>query len=83
MRHTARTPGQIGDVIRRLRTMKGMTQAELADRAGTVQKRISIIESGHPGTKIDIICDILAALDFDIVITERNKREPPDIEDLF
>lgn len=83
MRHTVRTPGQIGDMIRRLRTMKGMTQTELADKAGTVQKRISIIESRHPGTKIDIICDILAALDFDIVITERDKREPPDIEDLF
>jgi transcriptional regulator with XRE-family HTH domain len=70
-------------MIRRLRTMKGMTQTELADKAGTVQKRISTIESGHPGTKIDIICDILAALDFDIVITERDKREPPDIEELF
>jgi HTH-type transcriptional regulator/antitoxin HipB len=83
MKHTARTPSQIGSIIRRIRTEKNMTQTDLAERVGTVQKKISTIETGQSGARIDTICNIIAALDLDIVITPRDKNSSKDIEDIF
>jgi len=83
MKHIARTPSQIGSIIRRIRTDKNMTQTDLAEKVGTVQKRISTIETGHSGARIDTICNIMAALDLDIVITQRDKSTSQNIEDLF
>jgi HTH-type transcriptional regulator / antitoxin HipB len=83
MKHTARTPCQIGSIIRRIRTEKHMTQTDLAERVGTVQKKISIIETGQSGARIDTICNIMAALDLDIVIMPREKNTSQNIEDIF
>ncbi|MCZ8283304.1 MAG: helix-turn-helix transcriptional regulator [Aquidulcibacter sp.] len=83
MKHTARTPSQIGSIIRRIRTDKNMTQTDLAEKVGTVQKKISTIETGQSGARIDTICNIMAALDLDIVITQRDKSTSQNIEDIF
>jgi HTH-type transcriptional regulator/antitoxin HipB len=83
MKHIARTPKQIGSIIRRMRTDKHMTQTDLAEKVGTVQKKISTIEAGQSGARIDTICNIMAALDLDIVVTQRDKSTSQNIEDIF
>lgn len=78
----ARTPKQIGNALRVERRAKGMTQTELASRAGLRQELVSKIESGRPGTAISAICALLAALDIEFEVRPRG-RDAPDIEDIF
>lgn len=78
----ARTPKQIGDIIQRQRRLKNLTQGDLADRVGLRQAKISTIEAGSPGTRIETICAILGALDLDIAIGPRGKGSKA-IEDIF
>ena len=83
MNQIARTPKQIGAIIQRQRRLKKLTQLDLAQRTGLRQEKISTIEAGRPGTRIDTICTLLAALDLDITITLRSKGSPKDIEAIF
>jgi HTH-type transcriptional regulator/antitoxin HipB len=83
MNQIARTPKQIGAIIQRQRRLKKLTQFDLAQRSGSRQEKISTIEAGRPGTRIDTICALLAALDLDITITPRSKGSPKDIEAIF
>ncbi len=83
MNQIARSPGQVGSLIQRFRKLKGMSQTELADRSGMRQELISKIESGHTGSKISSICDLLAALDLEMTIGPRSKSSSADIADIF
>jgi HTH-type transcriptional regulator/antitoxin HipB len=83
MTDLARTPMQIGAVIRRTRKTRGWTQMDLADRAGLRQSTISLIETGARPAKIDSVLSVLAALDLELRIAPRAKTGASDIEDLF
>lgn len=83
MSEIARTPQQLGALIRRARRQKKLSQAELGDRAGLWQETISKIESGNAGTKLGSLCDLLAALDLELTISPRSKGSAKDIEDVF
>lgn len=83
MNQLARTPNQIGAILRRQRGLANMSQSELGNRVGVRQATISQIENGHPGTKIVTICDILAALDLELRVAQRSKGSSTNIEDIF
>ena len=83
MEQIARTPKQIGEIIRRSRRHKDITQGTLGGKAGLRQATISQIETGNPAAKLGTICDLLAALDLELVIRPRSKGSAKDIEDLF
>ena len=83
MSQIARTPKQIGAIIQRQRQSKKLTQLALAERIGLRQEKISKIEAGHPGTRIETICALLSALDLEITVAPRSKGSPKDIEDIF
>jgi HTH-type transcriptional regulator / antitoxin HipB len=83
MNQIARTPKQIGDLLRRRRLQTGMSQSELGQRVGVRQATISLIESGQDATKIGTICAMLAALDLEFAVDARSKGSPADIEDIF
>lgn len=83
MNQVARTPKQIGDIIQRQRRLRNLTQAELAARCGLRQEKVSMIEQGSTGTRIETICALLGALDLDFTLSERKKGSPMDIEDIF
>jgi HTH-type transcriptional regulator/antitoxin HipB len=79
----ARTPRQVGHVIRRSRKRRGLSQAQLGAMAGLRQETISLIETGNPATKLETIFAVLAALDLEFQIASRSKSSPSDIEELF
>lgn len=79
----ARTPKQLGEILRRQRRLANLTQSELGRRVGLRQATISEIESGHRATRIGTICDLLAALDLELTINRRSKSSPDDIEEIF
>jgi len=83
MNDLARTPKQVGSLIRRTRKKRGWSQSELGSAAGLRQETISLIENGNPATKVETIFAILVALDLEFRIRQRSKGQSSDIEELF
>ena len=79
----ARSPRQLGVLIRHHRKARGLSQTQLADLAGLRQEMVSKIESGASGSRIAAICNLMVALDLDITLTPRTRRSPADIADIF
>jgi HTH-type transcriptional regulator/antitoxin HipB len=83
MDQIARSSKNIGQILRAARKEMGLTQGELADRAGIWQRTVSNIETNASGTKLDTIFDLLAALDLELHVAPRSKITPDDLEDIF
>ncbi|MCP3460429.1 MULTISPECIES: helix-turn-helix transcriptional regulator [unclassified Bradyrhizobium] len=83
MTDLARTPQQIGNLVRRARKKRDLSQTQLGDRAGVRQETISLIETGNPAARLETILVVLAALDLEFRIVTRGKASPADIEDVF
>jgi transcriptional regulator with XRE-family HTH domain len=56
----------IGSNIRRLRTTKGLSQEELAFRAGVDRSYLSEVENGYKNLSVNVLDQIAAALEVDI-----------------
>lgn len=83
MSYIARSPKELGNIIRRTRRACELTQTELAGLTGLRQELISKIESGHEGTKLSSIYALFAALRLELVIEKRTSGAVKDIEDIF
>lgn len=57
------TGDNVGEIVRELRTMRGLSQKELADRLGIERSQVSQIETGHYTPSINVLDTILGALD--------------------
>jgi HTH-type transcriptional regulator/antitoxin HipB len=79
----ARTPRQIGNLVRRARKRRGWNQTQLGEKTGLRQETISLIETGNPATRLETILAVLAALDLEFQLAVRSKGQPSDIETLF
>ena len=73
MNEPARDPKQIGNLIRRARKKRALSQKALGDQARLRQETISLIENGHPAAKIETLLAVLAALDLEFQIAARSK----------
>lgn len=83
MKKIIRSPKDLGHMIRQARKSAGLTQEQLASRSGVWQETISKIETGHTGSKLDTVFEVLAALDLEIMGQKRSKGSPRDFEDMF
>ena len=83
MNHIARTPKQIGEIVRRRRQALKQTQVQMGKQVRLRQATISKLETGEPGTRLSTLFDVLAALDLELVIRSRTKSSPRDIEENF
>lgn len=81
MSDLARTPNQIGTIIRRRRKKLGLSQSTLGEKAGLRQETISLIETGNPAARLDTILAVLAALDLEFQIGTRSRGGT--VEDLL
>jgi HTH-type transcriptional regulator/antitoxin HipB len=79
----ARTPQQIGNLVRRARKKRGLSQTQLGDRTGVRQETISLIETGNPAARLETILAVLAALDLEFRIVPRSKGTAAELEDIF
>jgi HTH-type transcriptional regulator / antitoxin HipB len=82
MQAIARTPLQLGNSIRERRREMGLTQEQLAAKAGARQRTISDLERSAAG-RFDTVLRALAALDLELVVRPRTKGSSQDIEKLF
>lgn len=83
MADLARTPRQIGAVVRRARQRRSLSQAQLGETVGLRQETISLIETGNPATKLETILKVFAVLDLEFRIAPRSKSGGADLEDVF
>lgn len=83
MDQIARTPQQIGAIVRRQRKKLGLSQDDLGTRTHLRQATISKVESGEPATRLQTLLDTLSALDLEIFIRPRTRGSANQIEDLF
>jgi HTH-type transcriptional regulator/antitoxin HipB len=85
MSDLARSPSQIGNLIRRQRKKLGLSQAQLGEKVGLRQATVSLIETGNPAARIDTLLALLASLDleFRIALRSRQSLREQDIEDLI
>lgn len=83
METIARTPRQIGAVLRRIRRQSGLSQTELGEQMSMRQATVSKLEAGEPATQLRVLTDALAALDLELVIRPRTKGEGTSLEDLL
>ncbi|MCL2713743.1 MAG: helix-turn-helix domain-containing protein [Alphaproteobacteria bacterium] len=81
MDQIARTPEQIGVAVRRQRRRLGLTQTEVGAPVRLRQATISALENGARGAQLGTLCDILGALDLELVLRVRTRG--PAIEDIF
>ena len=79
----ARTPKQLGAIIRRQRRKLGQTQNDLGAKIKHRQATISKAEAGKPGTRVDTLLDALAALNLELIVRPRTQSSPKEIEVLF
>lgn len=77
MQDLARTPKQIGTLIRRKRKRLNMSQRTLGDQVGLRQETISLIETGNPATRLDTMLAVLAALDLEFHVAARTRGSNP------
>jgi HTH-type transcriptional regulator / antitoxin HipB len=79
----ARSPQQLGAILRRYRKKGSLTQTDVAAKTQLRQATISALESGEAGTQLKTLTDVLAALDLELLVQPRRKSLPSDIEDLI
>lgn len=60
--HEVKTLSRLAEGLRRLRTARGMTQAEIAGMAGVSQSAIAQTESGHRGLNLETLLNLGEAL---------------------
>lgn len=68
-----RTVADLANVIRARRLALGLDQAELAERARVSRLWVSEVENGKAGAGIARIMRTLAALDLNLVVTDRGE----------
>jgi HTH-type transcriptional regulator / antitoxin HipB len=83
MSDLARNPKQIGNLIRRARKQRGLSQTQLGEKTGLRQATISLIETGNPAATLETILTVLSVLDLEFRIAPRSKGIAADIEDIF
>lgn len=70
-----RSYDHLGSTIRRVRKLRGITQGQLAKKAGLTQTTISNLERAKSSAEIETLILIFAALNLDMVIASRPKSK--------
>lgn len=74
MEYPARTPQQLGSVIRGFRASRDITQTQLGQIAGLAQNAISDFERDPGRSSIRKLYRVLAALGLEIVLRDANPQ---------
>jgi HTH-type transcriptional regulator/antitoxin HipB len=64
-----------GQAVKRYRKLKKISQSEAGEPFRISQKVISSVESGVPGTQIETVFRILAALDLELYLRPKESSE--------
>lgn len=68
MEQLVHSPQSLGNAIKRQRKIKKLSQTETGSTFKIEQSTISSIEKGAPGTRLETLFRLLAALDLEMII---------------
>jgi len=77
------SPENLGQALRAVRKQKGMSQKAVGHSVGMEQHTISKIEKGNPGTELNTLFRLLAALDLELTIQPRQKPSAESKGDIW
>ncbi len=83
MSDVARDPRQLGNLIRRRRKEKALSQRQLGEKVGLRQATISLIETGNSAVRIGTLLAVLAALDLEFLVAPRSRDWNKNLESYF
>lgn len=79
-----RTPREVGLLIRRARSDRGWTQAELAERAGVGRQWLSELEGGKRTAELGRVLSVVDALGLAVTVTAApTGHRKVDLDDLL
>lgn len=64
----------IGEIIKKCRIKRGMTQFELALKSGVPPATISSVETSARNTSVNTAVKLLKAMDYDLAIIDKRER---------
>lgn len=73
MEATARTPQQLGQVLRARRTRLKLSQTDVGLKVGIKQDTVSTLEIHTPSSSIETLFKALSALGLEIVVREKSR----------
>ncbi len=77
----AKTPAQVGSILRGIRAQRGLTQQQLAERLGLPQKAISIAETHAERMPLSRLFQLLGALEVELMLADgRRNRSRARVE---
>ena len=72
MDYVARTPAQLGPILRSVRVERGLTQKEAGAKVGLKQSTVSAIENNAAHTSLDTLYKLLSALELEWVVRDKS-----------
>lgn len=76
----AKTPEQLGVILRGYRTQRGLTQQQLAARLGLPQKAISVAETRPAAMSVARLFALLSALEVELTLRDHQAAKPGKAE---
>ena len=77
MDYSARTPAQLGPILRSIRTERGLTQQEAGAKVGLKQSTVSAIESDSGRTSVATLYKLLSALGLELFVRDKPSDHGP------
>lgn len=65
------SPAALGQALQLARAAARLTQKQVGAKVGVDQSTISSVENGNPGTRLDTLFHLLAALDLELSVRPR------------
>jgi HTH-type transcriptional regulator/antitoxin HipB len=69
--YVARTPAQLGPILRSIRTERGLTQKQAGAKVGLKQSTVSAVESESGHTSVDTLYKLLSSLGLELVVRDK------------
>ena len=77
MAYVARTPEQLGQILKSCRLERKLTQQAAGTKVGMKQSTVSVIESDAGRSSVETLYKLLSALQLELVLRDRNGERTP------
>lgn len=73
MDYVARTPKQLGQLLKSCRVQQERSQSAVGSKVGIKQSTVSVLEADASAARVATLYKLLSALDLELVIRDRGK----------
>lgn len=77
MDYVARTPAQLGPILRSIRAQRSLTQQDAGAKVGLKQSTVSAIERDSTHSSVDTLYKLLSALGLELVVRDKSSDHGP------